>query len=167
MDAGELLTRGTVDVALALYATALALRCLAAGRRPALEAARLAWTGGCLAFVAHVGCAFQFYHGWSHSQALAATAERTAEVVGLAWGGGLYANYAFGLVWAADAGWWWLRPEGYRRRPAGLEAAVQGFLGFMAFNATVVFGAGVVRWVGLAASLGLLRLAAAAWRRRG
>jgi hypothetical protein len=164
MGPGELLTRWTVYLALALYATALAIRCLAAGRRPALQGARLAWTGGCLAFLAHVGCAFQFYHGWSHARALAATAERAAEVVGLAWGGGLYANYAFGLLWAADAGWWWLRPDGYRRRPAGLEGAVQGFLGFMAFNATVVFGAGAVRW---GACLGLLGLAAAAWCRRG
>jgi hypothetical protein len=88
-------------------------------------------------------------------------------VVDRVWGGGLYANYAFGLLWAADASWWWLQPDGYRRRPDGLEAAVQGFLGFMAFNATVVFGAGAVRWDGLGAGLGLLGLEAAAWYLRG
>src|SRR5207249_3603818 len=91
-----------------------------------------------------------FYHGWSHRAAYEATALLTAEVTGLAWGGGLYANYAVALVWGADVGWWWLRPAGYRARPRGVEWAVQAFLAFIAFNSTVVFGAGAARWLGLA-----------------
>src|SRR5262249_18424034 len=120
-------------------------------RRPAWV--RLVWTAGCLAFVFHVACAFEFYHQWSHATAYAATARRTAEVVGLDWGGGLYANYAFTLLWAADVCWWWCDPDRYRVRSRAVDWVVQGFMGFMAFNAVVVFGEGVIRWLGLGASL--------------
>jgi hypothetical protein len=153
MFAGEILTRWTVRVALALYVLSLALRVTATGRCHRLDLARLLWTAGCLAFLLHTACAFQFYHHWSHRAAYEATARRTAEVVGLDWGGGLYANYGFAALWAADACWWWFGPKRYLARPRGLEWALQGFLGFMAFNATVVFGAGAVRCAGLAACL--------------
>jgi hypothetical protein len=164
---GELLTRWTVWVALALYVLGLALRVRAAGRRTRLGMARLFWTAGCLAFWMHMASAFQFYHHWSHRAAYEATARQTAEVVGLAWGGGLYANYGFAALWTADACWWWLGPERYLARPRGLEWAVQGFLGFMAFNATVVFGMGAIRWTGLAASLFLAAVLAYTWCCRG
>src|SRR5262245_33859605 len=131
MDTGELLTRWTVRLAVALYASALAARLVADGRPSWLAAARVAWTAGCLAFLVHVACAFQFYHHWSHAAAYTDTARRTAEVVGWDSGSGLYANYAFALVWAADVIWWWWRPAGYSARPWGVEWAVQGFLGFM------------------------------------
>jgi hypothetical protein len=168
MDPGEVLTRWTVRAAVALYVVSLALRLGSSGRRPWLATARLAWTAGCAAFLLHVVCAFAFYHHWSHGTAEEATARRTAEVVGLSWGGGLYANYVFTLVWLADAGWWWLGLTRYESRPRAVEWAVQGFLGFIAFNAVVVFGEGAVRWLGLAACvlLGAL-LGRAAWRRKG
>jgi len=103
MDLGDLLTRWTVRLAVALYLVSLLLRLRAGGRHARLAAARLSWTGGCFAFLAHVAAAFHFAHHWSHGAALAATAERTAEVVGWHWGGGLYANYAFALVWLVVA----------------------------------------------------------------
>jgi hypothetical protein len=118
---GELLTRWTVRVALTLYVLGLALRLSAAGGRPRLDIARLFWTAGCLAFLLHTGCAFHFYHHWNHHAAYGATARRTAEVVGLNWGGGLYANYGFFALWTADACWWWCRPVGYLARARGLE----------------------------------------------
>jgi hypothetical protein len=34
-----------------------------------------------------------------------------------------------------------------------VDWVVQGFMGFMIFNAVVVFGEGVIRWLGLGASL--------------
>jgi hypothetical protein len=153
---GELLTRWTVRVALTLYVLAMALRASAVGRRSRLALARLLWTAGCLAFLLHTAFAFQFYHHWSHRAAYEATARQTADVVGFDWGGGLYANYVFAAVWTVDACWWWFSPQRYVARPRGLEWAVQGFLGFMAFNATVVFGAGAIRWMGLAACLFLV-----------
>ena len=153
MDTGEFLTRWTIRVALALYVTSIALRVLAGGRRSWQVPARLAWAAGCACFFVHVACAFQYYHAWSQSAAYDETARRTAEQVGLAWGGGLYMNYAFAGVWAADAGWWLYRPVQYQARSRAIEGAVHGFLAFVAFNATVVFGSGAIRWAGLAASL--------------
>jgi hypothetical protein len=153
MDWGELLTRWTVRLALSLYIVALILRASAYGKQRPFAWARLAWTAGCLCFLLHVACAFHFYHDWSHGIAYASTARRTVEVVGLDWGGGLYANYAFMLVWAADVCWWWYDLDGYEARPRGVAWSVQGFLGFMAFNGTVVFGTGAVRWLGLGACL--------------
>jgi hypothetical protein len=158
VETGELLTRWAVRLSVALYVLALALRLV--GRWPRL--ARAAWTVGALALVVHVGCAFHFYHGWSHAAAYADTARRTAEVTGLDWGGGLYANHAFALLWLADAAWWWAAPEAYARRPAWVEALVQGYLGFLAFNATVVFAQGPARWLGVA---GLVLLGGLAVRR--
>jgi hypothetical protein len=150
MDTGEFLTRWTVRLALALYVMGLALRAGPYSSRRRLAWARLAWTAGCFAFLLHVIFAFQFYYHWSDATAYTVTARRTAEIVGLDWGGGLYANYAFTLVWVLDVCWWWAALDGYQARPRSVEWAVQGFLGFMAFNATVVFGTGGVRWLGLA-----------------
>jgi hypothetical protein len=151
MDSGELLTRWTVRLALSLYVFSLCLRLLSRGRRSWLACARLAWTAGYLAFLVHVACAFHFYHHWSHAAAYEATARQTEEVVGQPWGAGLYANYAFAVVWGADVLWWWISLTSYQGRPRWIEWAVQAILAFIAFNATVVFGSGAIRWLGLSA----------------
>src|SRR5262249_20308340 len=137
---GEALTRWSVRVALALYAAGLVGLLLGKGR-----AARWAWTAGCLAFLAHVACAFHYFHGWSQPSAFVETARRTAELFGLRWGGGLYLNYLFTLLWPADVAWWWLDPAGHARRPRWLSVALHAFFAFLAFNATVVFETGPVR----------------------
>jgi hypothetical protein len=158
MEVGDLLTRWTVRVALLGYVVGLALRA-----RGDTGRARLAWTAGYVFFLAHIVCAFHYFHHWSHADAYDVTARRTAEVAGFAWGGGLYANYVFALLWGADIAWWWLSPASYARRPAAVNWAVQGFLGFIAFNATVVFGQGIIRWLGVA---GCLFLALVYWHAR-
>jgi hypothetical protein len=136
-----------------LYVLGLALRANANGTRWKLAWARGVWTAGCVLFLFHVAGAFQFYHHWSHTAAHAATAQRTAELTGFEWGGGLYANYAFTLLWMVDVIWWWRGLDRYETRPRWVHWAVQGFLGFMAFNGTVVFGTPTVRWLGLGACL--------------
>ena len=156
MDTAELLTRWSVRLALALYALALVRRWSSQGRRSALAAARGLWTAGWLAFLFHVLCAFHFYHHWSHADAYAVTARRTAEVVGWPWGGGLYANYAFTLVWLADAISWWRGLERYETRRRAVAWSVQGFLAFLVFNAAVVFAERAMRWVSLGVCLFLL-----------
>jgi hypothetical protein len=158
MDDGELLTRWTVRLAVMLYAAALALRIAAQERQAWLAAARLAWTVGFVLYLVHVACAFHFYHDWSHRAAYEATARRTAEVVGLAWGGGLYANYAFTLVWGVDVAWCWAAPVHYRQRWRIVRWAVQAFLAFIVVNATIVFGVGTIRWIGLTAAVALAGL---------
>ena len=143
---GDALTRWTIRVALALAVAALAAR-IAQRSRPA----RLAWTVGCLAYLAHIFCAFHFFHDWSHSAAYAATARDTAAVFGLDWGGGLYFNYVFTLVWVVDVLWWLVHPATYETRPRWVNVVVYAFFAFMAFNGAVVFASGPTRWIGLAA----------------
>jgi hypothetical protein len=158
MTIGELVTRWTVRAAVALYFAALAIRASGCGGTARTRWARLLWTSGCLAFVAHVASAFHFYHHWSHMAAYQATAKDTARFFGLDWGGGLYFNYVFTLAWLADAGWWWRGLKQYEARPRVVEWAVQGFFVFMIVNATLVFGTGLIRWV---AAFGYAILAAA------
>lgn len=154
---GDLLTRWTVRLALAGYFLGAGLR---SARYPnQRRIARAAWTLGCLLYLAHVACAFHFFHHWSHAAAVERTADQTAAVTGWHWGGGIYFNYLFTVLWAADAIALWLSPpEGYRAR-RWLETALQAFMWFMVFNATVVFGQGAVRWFGLAGCGWLLLLA--------
>jgi hypothetical protein len=137
----------SVRVALAFYWAALALRLGAPGWS---RGARLAWTLGYAFFLLHLAAAFHFVHRWSHDSAIEETARRTYEVVGFNWGGGVYVNYVFALVWGIDVVWWWGMPASYERRPRLVEWGVHAFLGFIVFNATAVFGQGPIRWIGWA-----------------
>ena len=110
------------------------------------------WTAGLILFLAHTACAFHYFHGWSHAAAYDSTALQTSTATGLDWGGGLWANYLFAVVWAAHAIAWWRGVRLSRRA----ELGVQAFLGFMAFNATVVFANGPTRWIGVCCCLMLL-----------
>ena len=155
MNRGELLTRLTIWLALCAYALGGAMLLLAKGRAERRAAARRAWTAGCAFFLAHVVCAFGFFHGWSHAAAYRETARQTAEMTGFRWGGGLFLNYLFAAAWLADVLWWWLAPAGFARRPPRLTVAWQGFFFFMVFNGTIVFGKGPVRWLGATICAGL------------
>lgn len=149
-DPADAIIRWSVRIALLLYVLALALRMT---RKSAM--ARWLGTLGLAAFGLHVAAAFHFSHNWSHANAVDATARQTAAVVGWNWGGGVWVNYLFAGVWLADVAWWWRDLQKYEARSRGIEWAVQGFLGFIAFNATVVFADGVVRWIGIAACVAL------------
>jgi len=99
--------------------------------------ARLSWTLGLSAYLFHVWCAFQYFYQWSHALAYRETARQTAELFGIAWGGGLYLNYLFTGVWFADVVLSWLRPAWWQARSAWF-IAVNLYLGFMFVNATLV-----------------------------
>jgi hypothetical protein len=71
-------------------------------------------------------------------------------------GPGIFLSYLFTLAWTADAAWWWLNPDSYAHRAGWTGVALHSYLFFMAFNATVVFETGPVRWGGLALSALLL-----------
>lgn len=159
MTTGEILTRVTIWIAILGYAYGTVAFALSRNKHQGDSIARLAWTIAIVGLLAHLFCAYHFYHGWSESAAYRETARQTDEVFGLKWGGGLYINYALIIGWVVDVGWWWVRGVGsYRHRPWFLTAAWHGFLIFMIFNATVVFKTGFVRWFGLCVclSLGLL-----------
>ena len=115
---------------------------------------RWAWTIGVALLVLHLALAFHFVHHWSHASLVAQTARRTYEVTGMNWGGGVYVNYAFALLWVLDVGWWWTRAGSTRGEPAFLYWIVQAVFAFIMFNATVVFGPPFWKWVvALAAAL--------------
>jgi hypothetical protein len=140
------------------------------GRERRYRVARAVYTAGCGLIWVHVALAFQVAHGWSHADAVRVTAARTADLTGVQSGFGVYLNYLFLTVWAADAAYWWR--VGHRRylgRPPGVALSVHGFLLFITFNAAVVFVAGTARHVGAGVTLllAMVLLAAAARRRLG
>lgn len=150
MSIGEFLTSLTIWISLLAYASGAAIFAHSRGRSRLDATVRIIWTVACSALLAHVFCAFQFYHHWSHAAAYVATAEQTSKMVNLNWGGGLYFNYAFVIGWILDIGWWWLRPlDSYRQRPWPLLVLWHSFMLFMFFNATVIFESGSQRWAGL------------------
>ena len=111
----------------------------------------------------HVCCAFAFVHHWSHAEAAQHTADRTWELTGWFWSGGIWINYFFTLLWAADVIYWWSGLDRYDRRPVRLRWFVHAFFAFMIFQAGVVFASGATRWATLAglsiiALFGLLHL---------
>ena len=154
MDAGELLTRGTVWLALTLYVGGEIARLFN-------RTGRLLNTAGCTAFLAHVACAFHFYHSWNHSAAYAATAHQTADTFGWNSGLGLYINYLFAAIWLTDAVWSWSNK--YATRPAWITRAIRTFFWFMMVNGAVIFAQGPLRWFGLLLSVVLI---ACWWPRR-
>jgi hypothetical protein len=158
MSLGEFLTRVTIWAALAGYVSGAACYLLSRRRHSWDAAARLVWTFACISLIAHVACAFHFYHGWSHDAAYRETARQTAEVVGLNWGGGLFINYLLITGWMADVIWWWRGLDAYRLRPALLVVAWHGFLLFIFFNGTVIFEKGFLRWLGLGSFVALALL---------
>lgn len=103
------------------------------------------WLAGWLFLCVHVAAAFDLVHGWSHAAAFEHT-KRTSGV-----GEGIFVNYAFVLLWGADVLWLLLHPASYARRPRWVGWILHGFLAFVMFNATVIYGTGLARWVGVAA----------------
>jgi len=152
-------------IAIVLWTVRLALACYLSaavtgdfGRADGVWAsrARLIWTAGALLLAAHMVAAYGVFHHWSHAEALRHTARQTAAVTGLDWGGGLYFNFALAALWLADAAWWWRDREGYRTRGVGINASLHAFFVFMIFNATVVFGSGPIRLLGLVGTAAVL-----------
>jgi hypothetical protein len=148
---GTLLILWTARIAFLLYAVALA--CWLIGKP---RDARLAWTAGMFVFLSHVAAAFHFQHHWSHAAAYEETARQTAALFGIRSGSGLYLNYVFTAIWALDVIWLWTHAQ----RERWITIAVNAFMAFMFFNATVIFVSGSVRWLGIAVtvSLGILYL---------
>ncbi|MBL8848547.1 MAG: hypothetical protein JNG89_02645, partial [Planctomycetaceae bacterium] len=98
---GALLIAWTARGAMACWVATFLQGERRSGRMP--RRAEVLWSAaGWLLLAAHVLCAFHFQHHWSHAEAYAHTARRTAETVGWNWGGGLYVNYAAIALWGAD-----------------------------------------------------------------
>jgi hypothetical protein len=104
---------------------------------------RTVYTLGCLACLFHIALAFHVGHEWSHQRAYDHT-KRTSGV-----GEGIYVNYLFALTWTVDAIWAWIAFRSYLHRPKWISWTVHGFMGFIVFNAAVLYGAGPMRWMSL------------------
>jgi hypothetical protein len=154
MTIGEVLTHWTVYIAFASYASSWVVPLNRFGASAHLIA-KLLRTLACVLLVLHVLLAFGTYHGWSHRAACEHTARATDIRLGLNWGGGVYFNYALLVVWIADTLCCWLWSQSYEKRWIGFVWATDGFIAFMWFNATVVFGTGLIRWAGLIVCLWL------------
>jgi len=109
-----------------------------------LRAVRWAWASAWLLFAVHVGYAFHFAHGWSHAKAVGHV--QTTSGFGL----GIFVSYAFALIWLADVLWLLVAGSSYTSRPRLLGWSSHGFFALIAFNGTVVYGHGLMRWVCLA-----------------
>jgi hypothetical protein len=156
----ELLIRCTIWAALLAWGVAEGRR-LAAGATLRSSAGRVPWTAGAALAALHVAAGFHFRHDWSHAAAVEDTARQTEAALGVAFGGGLWFNYAFLALWAVDALWWWADAKGFRARPAALDRAVRGYVAFIFANGALVFPHGPVRIFGAAVFLAV----AVAWYR--
>jgi hypothetical protein len=132
-------TRDSARLAVVGYGVAVALLLVQGPTRRA----RLAWTLTYVVYVLHVIAAFHYHHHWSHDRAV-----QHVEA-GSGFGGGIYFSHLFTLVWTVDVVWWWLWPERYAARPLWIGSLVHGYLAFLTFNATVVFGPPVSRIGGI------------------
>ena len=167
----DLLTRWTVRLAIACYIGRVALDLRRLGTIDSNrvgQTARWLWTVGGAFYLAHVLCAFSFVHDWNHGHALKHTAAQTKELTGVDWGGGLYLNYAFTLFWLGDIVVWWFGDVNAHCRGRGYFWTLHGVFAFMVFNATVVFGPPVWRWVAplVGVALAIVYFRSTAHRRR-
>jgi hypothetical protein len=144
MNPGDALLVGSAWLALLLAAAGESLR---GGR--ADQVARGLWSAGGGLLLAHFASAFHLRHHWSHAAAVADTARQMRDLTGLEWGGGVWFNYAFTLLWAADVIAWWGWTSPWQRATNWLLFTRLFFL-FMWLNAAFVFVRGPARWVGLA-----------------
>lgn len=112
------------------------------------------WTLGFVLFVGHVVAAYHFEHHWSHQAAVIDTAKQTRELIGVEFGGGVYFNYLFLVLWGVDVVVSWFEPNlSYLR---ALRVLWISYLLFIAFNGVVVFKSGWLRALGLVATAGLV-----------
>jgi hypothetical protein len=152
---GHLLVIWSARLVVFFYFLRLAADLLLPAERRRERWTLLIWIAGCATLLLHLGLAFQFEHHWSHAAAEAHVARRIFEVTGLDWGGGIYFNYGFALLWLIDVAWWWRRSARNQPTPGSVFWGIHGVFAFMMFNATVVFGPPFWRWIVPAALVGL------------
>jgi hypothetical protein len=151
---------GTIWISLFLFALGEAgKRGLHDGRAPRLWAWPVS-ACGCAIAIVHIGIAMGAVHGWSHSAAVAATARQTSAVFGLNFGGGVYFNYAFVLLWAIEVWIWRRSPERYTVRSPVVTWLLRAFYLVIIANAAIVFAGA---WRRAAGGLVVASLIASWW----
>ena len=153
----------TIWLALLLFVAGETGRSVARRTRPSAWAWWVFTLGLVLALV-HTALAFDVVHHWVHADAVLATARQTDAVFGVAVGWGVYVNYLFYGVWAADAAWWRRSPDVWLR-PALVTTILRGFYLLIIVNAAVIFAAGPRRILGILMVSWLVRIWAFSSRR--
>ena len=147
---------GTVWCALVCFVAAESGRRAATpGRVPATWTSSISAAGLALLLL-HIALVFHVRYDWNHGAAVRQTAQQTAEVFGLDWGGGVYVNYLFATVWAVDSWWWHINPSASAARAAALRWALRAFYFVIIVNAAVIFVPGPRRWLGVVLTMWLL-----------
>ena len=159
---GEDLTRWTIWLATLAYFGRWICELWPDGLPSAIRSrrARACWTAAFMLLLIHVACAFQFHHHWSHHAAVEHALRQTESIVGIRFSGGPWVNYVIMTLWLGDLLWWWLSPNSFLMRPRWISISWNLVLAFIAFNGTVVFANGFIRWLTVAGViiLGLLVL---------
>ena len=137
------------------FSRRLSRRCTGAKARGA-EAVRAVpdwawpvWLSGAGLCTLHIALAFAGRHGWSHEMAVRETAQQTAAVYGISWGGGVYVNYFFVAAWLTEAWWWRANPSHYFNRRRAITWALRAFYFVIIVNAAIVFASVPGRTVGI------------------
>jgi hypothetical protein len=162
--AGDMVTRRTVDLALALWGLTLwgmlglSPHDWAAETRDGKTVRRL-WTLAWVTFMVHVAAAMHYFHHWSHASAIEYTRAESG------FGEGIYLSHLFYVWWGLDVAWWQGSPASYARRPAWQGRLLHGYMLFLAFQALVVYETGFIRWGALAGFVALAVWWGLAWRR--
>jgi hypothetical protein len=164
---GDILTRWSVRAAVICYLIRAWADVVGPGPpgTSTIKAIRWVWTLGFALYAVHVYAAFEFFHKWSHQSALRHTAEQTAAVTGIIWGGGLYVNYAFSLLWMLDVGAWWVGGPLFPYRGVAYRFGLHVVFAFMMFNATVVFGPPIWRWAAVPVAVAAIAIIGMSRRR--
>lgn len=149
MEPGEIYTRSLAAIAVGCYLLRVLGDVWDFSSPRIARMNRWAWTVGCFSLWLHIAAAFHFIHDWSHSDAGRQTAEQTREITGWAFGGGVYFNYAFAVIWLGDVVRWWRKGLDEPSESPVWFWAIHAVFAFMILNATVVFGPHYWRYVGV------------------
>ena len=139
------------SIRLSMLLFVLVIACRILGSKTIIESTvtKTVWTCAFALFIVHVLASFHFVHRWSHSAAYRATAKQTLELLGIEVGTGVYFNYLFLVVWAADVINSWTNFSVGRWMVQWLLRIGLMYMIFIAFNGVVVFESGWLRAVGI------------------
>jgi hypothetical protein len=143
---------------LAIWASLFCFALAEAGKRAVRLGRARPWLGpvsgwGVLLLLAHFALAFHLRYRWSQEAAVRETARQTAETFGFDWGGGVFVNYLFALVWAVDAWSWHARPARAAARATLVRWTLRAFYLTIIASGAVVFVVGARRWLGVLLAL--------------
>jgi hypothetical protein len=135
----------TIWLGLALFVAGETGRSLAR-RSPPPAWAWWTFTLGAILAIVHTMLAFHVVHDWVHDDAVRNTRLQTLAVYGVDVPWGIYVNYLFLAIWAADA---WAWASGRLLSPRVLWS-LRAFYAVIIVNAAVIFAAGSRRGLGIA-----------------